>query len=82
MAEIANKIWTQVYDNFEILYTKWNLAMQNHAKNGEKNVYAIELLTYVLYGYVVLGILLATFSTLMYFGKIDPFKVESNDIFV
>ena len=41
-------LYEMVKENFDLLVWKWNQAMKNHAKNGDRNVYAEELLLYVL----------------------------------
>ena len=45
--------------------------MQNHAKNGEKNVYAIELLLYVLYAYIACGAIMIIGCILVWLGYLE-----------
>lgn len=62
--------WETVKMNFDLLLWKWNQAMKNHAKNGERNVYAEELLLYVLYTYAACGILVLVVCLLVALGVI------------
>ena len=66
-------VWDGVKDNAELLLYKWNSAMKNHAKDGNRNKYAEELLIYVLCAYIVLGALVMLIVALIFFGVIKPF---------
>ncbi|QDZ17764.1 cytochrome b5 heme-binding domain-containing protein [Chloropicon primus] len=50
-------LYERAKDTFDLFVWKWSMAMKNHAKNGERNVYAEELLLYVLGIYAVIGVL-------------------------
>ena len=69
-------VWDGVKDNAELLLYKWNSAMKNHAKDGNRNKYAEELLIYVLCAYIVLGALVMLIVALIFFGVIKPFETE------
>ena len=64
-------IWDKVKVNYDLLLWKWNQAMKNHAKKGEYNVHAAELLTYVLYAYAFIGFLICLVVFLVFLGVID-----------
>ena len=61
-------VFGQVKENFDLLVWKWTQAMKNHAKNGERNVYAEELLIYVLSAYAIIGVLVILGCFLVWLG--------------
>ena len=71
------EVWESVKLNFDLLIWKWNQAMKNHAKNGERNVYAEELLLYVLYVYAAIGVIIIFYCVLVYFGYAQAFPVPN-----
>ena len=77
-------IWDTIKVNWDLLWWKWNQAMQNHAKNGEKNVYAIELLLYVLYAYIACGAIIIIGCILVWLGylKLPERKLLRKDSYI
>ena len=55
-----------VRDPVDLLVWKWNQAMKNHAKNGERNIYAEELLIYVLGVYAFIGLAVIVYCVLVW----------------
>lgn len=63
-------LYETVKENFDLLVWKWNQAMKNHAKNGDRNVYAEELLLYVLSAYAVIGGLVIIYCILVWLNLV------------
>ena len=59
-----------VKDKVELLVWKWGQAMKNHAKNGERNVYAEELLLYVLGIYAFIGVCVIVYCILVWLNLV------------
>ncbi len=72
MLTFVTDMWGSLKANWDLLIWKWGQAMKNHAKNGERNVYAEELLTYVLYGYISIGAIIVIYCILVFFNVVNP----------